>query len=430
MLPLTLGCQNAEQNFVQRKQEQATPVVVKTVAVKQAESRRTSSQPATVLAYHTAEMFARATGYVLEVQVDIGDYVESGATLAVLDVPDLAVQRDIIHARIARLNAEQDRARSGVDLAEAAIASAIANLGQAKSLAAGADASLAAADAEYKRTNDLVNRGSLQSRRLDEALSLRDSRDADRKSVGSAIESAAADVDVAKAKKAAAEADLVAAQSETEIAKRELDALSVSISYATLKAPFGGVVTHRGVDPGDLVRDRDDKSVEPLFIVSQVDKVRVHIPIPEADAVEVNRGDKISLTFPSFAGEPPIKCEVTRQTGRLDPSTRTMMVEAELDNANGKLIPGMFGQATVELDSLVAASVLPARAVRFDEPGNAYVYAVNEDDVVKVVPVETGSDNGNQIEILRGVTTGDQVIDAHLKRFVDGQKVAVMEQSR
>ena len=90
----------------------------------------------------------------------------------------------------------------------------------------------------------------------------------------------------------------------------------------------------------------------------------------------------------------------------------------------------MFGQATIELDDGIEATVLPANAVRFDEPGNAYVYTVNEDDIVNVVPIQTGNDTGNKIEIVQGLKAGQAVIDAHLKRFVDGQKVAVMETSR
>lgn len=424
------GCQHAPTDVVQKKDASDQSVVVKTVAVTQSETRKTTRQPATVHAYHAAELFSRATGYVRVVQADIGDFVEANATLAELDVPDLHQQHAVLLARVARLEAEQERAASGVDLADAAIAAARANLGQSKSLAAGADASLAVATAEYQRTRDMVNRGSLQARNLDEAIGLRDSRAADRESVGSQIRSSQAEVDVAKAKKAAAEADLTAAEAETEIAKRELDLLQVSIAYATIKAPFAGIVTHRGIDPGDLVREHGSDRREPLFVISQTDRVRVHVPVPETDAPSVNRGDAIQLTFPSFVDEPPMVAEVTRTTGILDPNTRTMMVETVLDNSSGKLIPGMFGQATIELDSRVAAAVLPARAVRFDEPGNAYVYAINDQDTVQIVPVRTGADNGSEIEILEGLSTGQVVIDAHLKRFIDGQKVAVMETSR
>jgi len=153
---------------------------------------------------------------------------------------------------------------------------------------------------------------------------------------------------------------------------------------------------------------------------------RVHIPIPEADAALVSEGDTVTLSFPSFSAEEPITHPVTRLSRELDPSTRTMLVEVEVDNVTGKLLPGMFGQATISLSNKIAANMLPARAVRFDESGEAYVYVVGENDKVSVVNVTTGIDDGHSIQILTGLQSGQQVVDAHLKRFTDEQKVTVL----
>jgi RND family efflux transporter MFP subunit len=200
------------------------------------------------------------------------------------------------------------------------------------------------------------------------------------------------------------------------------------IDYATLKAPFPGVVTRRTLDPGDLVQSKDGGDAgQALFVVSQIDTVRVRIPVPEADAALVNRGDKMTLTLPFFPAEAPITGSVTRFAQSLDRSTRTMLVEADIENPDGKLLPGMFGQATIDLSTKVAAHTLPARAVRFDETGNAYVYVVGSDDTVTVTDVETGIDNGTVIEIRSGVEAGQRVIDAHRERFTSGQKVTVLE---
>ena len=218
-----------------------------------------------------------------------------------------------------------------------------------------------------------------------------------------------------------------AAKAETEVVRRQRDELAVMIDFATLKAPFAGVVTERNVDPGDLVRVADEAGEgKPLLIVSQVDPVRVRVPVPEDDAAWVSRDDVMTLTFPSFADESPVEAKVTRVAGDLDPSTRSMWVEAELENGEMKWIPGMFGRATIALTDSVAASVLPARAVRFGESGNAYVYIVGEDETVSVTPVTIGSDDGSSIEILAGLRPGQRVIDAHLQRFSDGQKVRLI----
>lgn len=397
-------------------------IPVKTVAVVQQDVKRTTIQPATVIPFYAAEVRARASGYLKALKADIGDMVQAGATLAVIDVPEMTQQRRIIEARVGRFEAEQTRADAGVELARATIQSAEAKLEQAKSELNRADASLAAAEAEFERTRDLVQRQSLERRMLDEVRKKRDSELANKDAVSSAILSAEADVAVAKAQLVSAQADSTAAESATEIARRQLQEIDVMIDYATIKAPFAGLVTMRTVDPGDLIQ-ADNGDGKPAFVVSQIDRLRIHIPVPESEAVLVNRGDPISLQFPAFASEPEREATVTRVSGSLDPSTRTMLVEAVVGNPDRKLLPGMFGQATITLRTKSAANMLPARAVRFAETGQAYVYAVGQDETVTLVDVTTGMDNGRSIEILSGLKAGQQVVDAHLQRFTSGQKV-------
>ncbi|MBT4866128.1 MAG: efflux RND transporter periplasmic adaptor subunit [Planctomycetaceae bacterium] len=406
---------------------QPKPVRVKTVSVTSEEVEQTTTQPATVHPFYRAEVRAKTSGYVETVEADIGDYVEAGDTLAIIDVPELQQRKKIINARITRHVAGESRAKSGVELAKANVVSATAKLAQANSELKRAEAMLTAAEAEFTRTEDLVARKSLESRVLDEVRKKRDAELANQAAVTSAITSANADVAVAKAQQSAAEADLDIAEAETEIVRQQLAELAVLNDYATIEAPFAGVVTQRSVDPGDLVRESSEVGKgEPLFVVSQMTTVRVHIPIPEADAALVSKGDTVTLTFPSFSAEEPIKIPVTRLSGELDPSTRTMLVEVEVENATRKLLPGMFGQATISLSSKIAANMLPARAVRFDETGEAYVYLVDENDTVSVVQVTTGIDDGHSIQILTGLQAGQQVVDAHLKRFTAEQKVTVL----
>jgi HlyD family secretion protein len=418
------GCGGPAGSSTSQKREQAKSVPVKAVAVVEQEVERTTLQPATVHPFYRVEIRARVSGYVKELKVDIGDFVEAGAVLAVIDIPEMQKQQQILEARIDSFESEEKRDEAGVDLAKANVRSAIAKLAQAKSEMSRAEALLAAAEAEFTRTADLVERQSLESRVLDEVRKKRDSELANQGTVLAAIRSAEADVAVAQASQASAEAGLQAAKSQTEIGRKQLEELDVLVAYATLKAPFAGVITSRNVNPGDLVREEDYG--DSLFVVNQVDKLRVHIPVPEADAALVNQGDAISLTFPSFPGEGPITASVTRVSGSLDRSTRTMLVEAEIPNPDGKLLPGMFGQASIVLTTKVGANMLPARAVRFDESGQAFVYVVDQADTVSIVNVTTGVDDGRTIEILSGVDSGQKVVDAHLNRFTTGQQVRIL----
>ena len=399
------------------------PVAVKTVSVAQEDVRRSTVQPATVHPFYTASIQARVHGYVKEVQVDIGDVVTAGDVLAIVDVPEMAKQRMTALAQVDRQRAEEERAKAGIDLANANVQAAEAMTTEARSKLRQVEASLVAAEAEFQRTDDLVRRGSMQPRVLDEVRKKRDSEAAARAAVTSAIESAVANVKVAQSRLAAAVADLKFATAETVIQERQIEEIDELINYATLTAPFAGVVTKRNVSPGDLVSEHS--SGAPLFVVSQIDKVRIQISVPENDAAHVDRGDSISIVFPSFPAEEAMTVQVTRATGSLDPNTRTMLVEAEVVNTDGKLLPGMFGQASITLSTKVASRMLPARAVRFEESGNAYVYVVAGEEV-SVVPVITGLDDGNTIEIVSGLEPGQTVIDAHLQRFKDGQKVRVL----
>lgn len=413
---------DSQPNADKTAQNNTKVVPVKTVAAIQTEIAKTTQQPATVYPFYETEIRPRVSGYISEISVDIGDIVKTGDVLARVDVPELEKQGETLAAQIDLLTAEEQAAEAGVNLSAASVRSAQAKFEQAKSQQASVEASLAAVEAEFNRTEDMVNRGSLQNRMLDEVRKKRDSEVAAKAAVLSAVTASEAGVGVAEAEKAAAEARLKMAQAKTEVARRQLGELQVSLDFASVIAPFDGIVSQRHVALGDLIEGSGDRA-KPLFVLSKVDKVRVHVPIPEVDAPFVEPGDAVTLTFPSFASEPPIEATVTRRTGSLDPSTRTMIIEAELDNASGKLLPGMFGQATVTIETKAMATMLPSRAVRFDESGRAYVYLLDDNDRVKLADVQLGADTGTQIEILSGIQPGDIVIGPHLKRFTDGQTV-------
>ena len=427
-LLVCLGCSSGDRPVIESATG-VTPVPVRTVAVMQEEVQRRSVQPATVHAYYHAEIRTKVTGYVKELPVDIGDQVAAGDPLLVIDVPELQQQRKTMAARVRRAEAEEMRAAAGVRLAAANIQSAEAKLAQANSEINRAEASLAAAEAEFERTSDLVQRQSLERRMLDEVRMKRDSEIATKQAVASAVLSAEAEVTVAQAKLSSAEADRDVARADTEIVESQLEELDVLLGYTVLKAPFAGVITRRSVDLGDLVLAESQGSKGPsLFSLSQMEKVRVQIPVPEAQAAMVNPGDTIDLYFPSFPSEKSIQASVTRLSGSLDPSTRSMLVEAVIDNTDLRLVPGMFGQATITMGAKLASTVLPARAVRFDETGNAFVYVISDDETIGIVPVTTGIDDGQTIQITTGIEPGQRIVDAHRKRFASGEKVTIVTQ--
>ena len=160
MLVAVAGCSSGKPATKASEEVQTTQV--KTVAVTHSQVQQTTLQPATVHAYFRAEVRAKASGFVRELKVDIGDYVQAGAELAVIDVPEMRKQRQIIESRIRRLEAGERQSQAGVDLATASVRSAEAKLAEAKSEMHRAEASLAASEAEFSRTQDLVQRQSLR----------------------------------------------------------------------------------------------------------------------------------------------------------------------------------------------------------------------------------------------------------------------------
>ncbi|HBE71444.1 MAG TPA: efflux RND transporter periplasmic adaptor subunit [Planctomycetaceae bacterium] len=417
-LTSSIGCQPARNNATNKSP--LTPV--KLVTAKEAEIQRTTTQPATVHGYFQSQVRAKVNGYCTQLTVDIGDVVAAGDELAQLAVPELEKQRDVLRARVRLQEARYAASQAGVQLAKAGLASAIARLEQSTSELQRGDAELAAAEAEYARTSDLVSRGSIQQRVLDEVTKKRDSSKAALQALQSAVSSMEAEVQIAQAEVSSANALLDTARAETSVSRGELEEIEVMLDYTTIRAPISGVVTQRDLELGELV-ETDGFGTPPLLTISQIDVLRVRVAIPEVDAPFIQVGDKLELSLPSFSSESPIQATVSRTANALDVSSRTMLIEADVQNPSGKLLPGMFGSATITLTQGELATMLPARAVRFREDGSAYVYVVDGKNSVQITEVQTGFDNGKQIQIVSGIESGTAVIGTHLKRFTDGQQV-------
>ena len=401
-------------------------VTVKTLSPERTTLRRTTAQPASIHAYYQAELYAKVGGYLEALNADIGEHVDAGAVLATIAVPELVKSRERQEATIRQLEADEKRAVAEISVAEANAESAQATLEQAQADVAAADALLKAARIEYERVDELVQNQALAERLGDEALKRYESAQAAKSAVESAVVSAGADLGVAKAKLQAAQADLAAAEARTEVAAKELEEIDALMAYATVRAPFKGIVTERHADPGDLIRNAPSSGPDspPLFVIAELDKLRVRITVPENHTPWVDEGDRVTLTAPALPDR-RFEGKVDRIARSLDKSTRTMTVEADLPNPDYTLLPGMYAEATIELDEKPGALVLSAAAVRFDEEGHSRVYLVDENNKVEVVDVTTGVDDGKQIEILSGLDENARVIDATARRLAPGQPVKI-----
>lgn len=402
-------------------------VAVPVIHPERATLERSTTQPATVHADHQAEIFAKAAGYLEELRADIGDTVEAGQVLGIIGVPELDRSVERQEAEIRRLEADERRADAEVELAGADIEAAAASLEQAKADVDRARAHREAARSELERTRGLVDEGAVTPRLLDETQRRYEAASADAASAVAAVTTAEAGVDVARAARDAAVARAETTGAETAVARKALEELDATRSFATLKAPFDGVVIDRQVDPGDLVRNIQAAATggdqPPLFVVAKLDRVRVQVPLPEDDAPLADVGDPVAVTLRALLGR-RLEGAISRLARGLDPSTRTMLVEVDLPNPELDLMPGMFGEATVILERREGL-VLPAGAVRYDEVGRSYVYLVDAEDRIRVVDVATGLDDGNRIEIVGGLAGDERVVGPMIDRLDEGQRVRV-----
>ena len=388
---------------------------------------RTTTQPATIHPYYQADIVAKVSGYFRDVNVDIGDEVMEGQPLCTLIIPEMNQQREQAVARQRRLAAELQRAEAAVEVAVAQVSAAEAGVEEACSNVERFEAQLVADRADLERMQGLVQKQAATIAMLDEARAEHDVSEASKVAAQAAVRSARARLQIAAAERRAAEAEIATAAARLAESKTAIEEIDTMLAYTTLRAPFAGVITSRHIDPGDFVPGRPAVTAEqqPLFHVEQQSRLRVRVAIPERDAAAVDSGDPVSLKCDALPGE-AITATVSRVARRLDPSTRTMTVEIDLDNQDGRLLPGMFGRATITTQVETAALVLPASAIRTDSAGAAHVLIVDETGAAQQVAVTIGADDGKEIQLVAGLSGDEQVIDSFVGSIQVGQQVEVV----
>ena len=197
------------------------------------------------------------------------------------------------------------------------------------------------------------------------------------------------------------------AQAALASAQAEHARLTSMKGYEVLVAPFDGVVTARYVDPGALLSaaTSSTSASQPIVELQQMDTVRVFIYVAQRQAGYIKVGDKATVGSPDLHG-PTLQATVTRTARAIDPRTRTMLVEVDVDNHAGVLTPGMFVQVTLTLDVPPALQV-PTDAV-FLRQGQPYV-VVLDGGVAHFRRFEAGVDDGHFVEVLGGLKEGEMV---------------------
>src|SRR3954471_20909296 len=310
------------------------------------------SLPGELGAYQTVAIHSRVTGFVKAVHVDRGSRVRAGDLLATLEAPELVAQRAEAQSKLQGAEAQLSVARSKAD-----------------------------AD---KSTFDKLK-------------------------AASATPGVVAGNDVAIAEKAAdaSSSQALAVQQSVEAARQALNAVRDMESYLRVTAPFAGVVTERNVHPGALVGPASGAgAATPLLRLVDTDRLRLVVPVPEAYTAETKPGTDISFTVSTYPGQ-RFSGKVARVAEAVDVSTRTMAVELDVVNHDGRLAPGTFCQVRWPVRRSVPSLFVPSTSVAATTD-RTFVIRIRAGKT-EWVDVRTGLTSGALVEVFGDLRPGDEI---------------------
>jgi RND family efflux transporter MFP subunit len=192
-------------------------------------------------------------------------------------------------------------------------------------------------------------------------------------------------------------------------------------SFEKVYAPFDGVVTARNIDTGQLI---DAGAAKELFHLQAIKTLRVYANLPQIYSSVAKPGEKVGLTFQEHPGK-TYEGTMVRTADAIDPSSRTLLVEVDVDNRSGELLPGALAEVHFKTPTPAETFVIPAATLLFRREGLRVGTVVNG-DVAHLAPVVIGEDDGVNVQIVSGLSANDRVIQAPPDSLIEGEKVTVV----
>jgi RND family efflux transporter MFP subunit len=323
--------------------------------------------PGSTLAFNLADIFARASGYIVTRNVDIGSRVKKGDVLVEISAPEIQHQIAQAEATLAQNQAALVQSQANRDLA----------------------------NVTWGRDKTLVQQGWVTLQQGDtDRLTLA----ADQAAVG------------------VAEANIKAQQAQVKV-------LSQQQVYQTVVAPFDGHITQRNVDVGTLVQ-ADANTGTDMFTLMNDDVLRIQLYVPQDQAFGVAPGVEAVVRVPELPGR-EFPGTVTRIADALQPGTRTLLTEVDVPNPDHALPAGVYCTVELKIPRKTPSLIVPAAAIVFNADGLSVM--VVENGVARVRRVTESRDFGTTVELSAGVKDGDQVILNPPVDLTDGHKVTVRQ---
>jgi membrane fusion protein, multidrug efflux system len=330
----------------------AGPPTIEVVTVVEQPLDVTLSLPGELAPFQTVALYARVTGFVKTMAVDRGSRVRAGQQLAVLEAPELVAQKAEAQSKLQSAEAQLVGLRSKAE----------ANASTYEKLQA------AAATPGVVAGNDVV---------------------------------------LAQKGVEADQGQLAAAQQNVEAARHALMSMSDIEGYLRITAPFDGVVTERNVHPGALVGPTGGPGTAmPIVRIVDSRRLRLVVPVPEAYTAGVTNGTWLTFTVAAYPGQ-TFAGTVARISQSVDVATRTMAVELDVNNADGRLAPGAFCQVRWPVRRTAPSLLVPSGSVA-TTTGRTFVIRVRGDRT-EWVDVKTGLASGPFVEVYGDLSVGDQI---------------------
>jgi membrane fusion protein (multidrug efflux system) len=330
----------------------AAPPTVEVVGVVEQPLNVTLSLPGELNPYQTVALYSRVSGFVKTISVDRGSRVRAGEQLAVLEAPELVAQKSEAQSKLQSAESQLAAIRSKAE----------ANVSTYEKLKA------ASATPGVVAGNDVV---------------------------------------LAQKSVEADQGQIAAAQQNIEAARQALRSISDIEGYLRITAPFSGIVTERNVHPGALVGPSGGPGAAmPIVRIVESNRLRLVIPVPEAYTASVTNGTSLTFGVAAYPGQ-TFSGTVARISRAVDVATRTMAVELDVNNADGRLAPGTFCQVRWPVRRTSPSLLVPSGSVA-NTTGRTFVIRVRGGRT-EWVEVKTGLASGALVEVFGDLKAGDEI---------------------
>jgi multidrug efflux pump subunit AcrA (membrane-fusion protein) len=398
-----------------RQQEEQAPVIPVTTAVAEARDIPAYIQATgTLVASETSSIAPKVAGKVTNVGVNVGQFVSQGALIVKIDDRDAKLQLSEAQAGVKQAEAavRQAESRIGLSPGQPFTASKVPEVRAAAANVAQMEADLRQLEANEKRYRELVETGDVSMIVYENHRTL---RDVQRARVATAKEQLGAAVNVAKQNNQA----IASAQANVEAAQAQVRTAQQAILDTVVRSPFAGFISDRPVAVGEFV-----STATVLATLLRTNPIKANIQIAEADVPAVKIGAGVSVEVTAYRDR-RFGGVVTAINPAVDPTSRSAVAEASIENGDNALRPGMFATARVNREGGTTGVFIPKSAVYNDEATQSYRAFVIVEGIAKLRVLQLGTEEGESVQIMSGIAAGEVVATSNLDQLYEGAKVAV-----